>query len=329
MLDNKKLFTELIEERLRNVDIPDQPKTLYDPIFYTLSLGGKRIRPNLLLLSCGMCGGDPNEALSASVAIELLHNFTLIHDDIMDKADTRRGEISVYKKWNSPIAILSGDAMFAHAIKQLNYYGHSNKFGKDQFIKLYELFVDAVITVCEGQALDLQFESEIDVSIDEYVTMITSKTAALISCSMQMGAIIAGTSEENVQLAGKIGSEAGLAFQIQDDLLDAIGDPEIFGKKTGGDIYEGKKTYLSILALKKADSKQKAYLIEHLQNKNKDVIVVKEIIQLYRKLGVIDETKQTIDYHYQKSLQYLHNFGHSDYRDDIAKLLNLLTKRDR
>ncbi|HKJ31851.1 MAG TPA: polyprenyl synthetase family protein [Balneolales bacterium] len=329
MLNKVSTFSELIENRLQNIDIPGYPESLYKPVHYTLKLGGKRIRPNLVLLSCGMTGGDPEEALPAAIAIELLHNFTLIHDDIMDQADTRRGKESVYKKWDESTAILSGDVMFAYASRQLKYYGYSNKYSKEQFIRLYDLFNDAVITVCEGQALDLDFEKDTRISIEDYIKMISAKTAALLRCSFKMGAIVSNSGEEVVDMAGQIGSEAGIAFQIQDDLLDVIGDPEKFGKKTGGDIYEGKKTFLSILALNKANTEQRKFLTLTLQDKEKDTADVKKIIQLYEDLGVIEETKQTIERHYQLSLQYLHNFGQSNYRNDIEQLLQLLTNRDR
>lgn len=329
MLEKVSTFAELIETHLQNVNIPDYPESLYDPVFYTLGLGGKRIRPNIVLLSCGMCGGDPEEALPAALAIELLHNFTLIHDDIMDKADTRRGKPSVYKKWNASTAILSGDVMFAHASRQFKYYGHSNKYSKEQVIKLHDLFNEAVITICEGQALDMEFEKENDVSINDYIKMIAAKTAALLECSFKMGAIIANADERKISTVGDIGMEAGIAFQIQDDLLDILGDPEKFGKKKGGDIFEGKKTFLSVSAMEKADEAQRNFLVRTLPKKGKDPSEVKKIEQLYNDIGVIEAAQNSIAEHYQLSLKHLYNFEHSKYRDDIEQLLQLLTNRDR
>lgn len=322
-------FSKIIQQGLEEVPIPLHPQELYDPIRYILSLGGKRIRPNLVLLSCGLCGGDPEEALHAGLSIELVHNFTLIHDDIMDKAETRRGKPSIHKKWNVSTAILSGDVMFAYAFDQLYYYGHSSRYDKNEFLKLNEKFISAVKIVCEGQARDLEFEERTDVTIEEYVEMITAKTAALLQCSMEMGAIIAKASDEAFQKAGIIGLEAGIAFQIQDDLLDVIADPDKFGKRVGGDIYEGKKTYLSILALSLAKPSEKEFLSELLQNKEVSGEEVNKAIQLYYDLGVIDKTKEAISIHYKKALAHLDYFGDSEYKYEINHLLNRLTNRDR
>ena len=319
----------LIEDAIRDLSIPKVPSTLYDPIRYILDLGGKRIRPHLVLLSCGLCGGDIIEAIPVSLAIELVHNFTLIHDDIMDKAETRRGKTSVHKKWDVSTAILSGDVMFAHAFDQLHYYGRNEHYTKQDFLSLNELFIKAVKIVCEGQALDLEFETQTDVSLNQYVEMISSKTAALLQCSLQMGALVAKAPSASVERAGLLGLEAGIAFQIQDDLLDATANPDKFGKRVGGDIYEGKKTFLSILALSIASEAQKKFILDVLQKKDASSQEVDDVIQLYYDLGVIDKTKQTIEEHYKKALAQLNSFDSSIFLNEIDRLLKRLTNRDR
>lgn len=319
----------LIEEGIRNLPIPVEPSSLYDPIRYILSLGGKRIRPQLVLLSCGLCGGDFQEAVPIALAIEMVHNFTLIHDDIMDKAETRRGKMSVHKKWDDSTAILSGDVMFAYAFDQIHYYGRRDKYTKKEFLALNELFIKAVKIVCEGQALDLEFEKMTDVTSEQYVEMISAKTGALLQCSLQMGSVVAKASPEFIKKAGLLGMEAGIAFQIQDDLLDATADPEKFGKRVGGDIYEGKKTFLSILALSLAKSSERAFLLKILQEKRATETEVHDIIQLYYNLGVIDLTKRAIQEHYKKALDHLNFFDSSIYLNEIDRLLKSLTNRDR
>ncbi|MDZ7693428.1 MAG: polyprenyl synthetase family protein [Balneolaceae bacterium] len=234
-------LSELINRRLSELDLPKEPHQLYEPVRYTLNLGGKRIRPYFTLTTCGMCGGEVEEAVPAALAIELLHNFTLLHDDIMDAADTRRGSPSVFKKWNSSTAILSGDVMFARAFEQLQYYGKSDSYSKEQYSRIMDIFLESAETVCEGQAFDLQFAERSDVTIDDYLKMIRGKTSALISGSFMLGGAVAGVENDRLLQLRRLGQEAGTAFQIQDDLLDVVADPSKFGKKPGGDIIEGRE----------------------------------------------------------------------------------------
>ena len=191
-IDTQKELTSLIHQKLMEIEFPERPYSLYDPVRYTLSLGGKRIRPYFTLISCGLCGGEPEEALPAGMAIELLHNFTLLHDDIMDAAETRRGKQSVFKKWDSSTAILSGDAMYAWAFEQLQYYGNSDAYSKKQYALIMEIFLESARAVCEGQAYDLEFEENQQVSMQDYLRMIKGKTAALISASFKLGGAVAG-----------------------------------------------------------------------------------------------------------------------------------------
>lgn len=317
-----------IEDLLQNPNIPVHPESLYTPIRYTLSMGGKRIRPKLVLISCGLCNGNPEMAMQAAVAVETLHNFTLIHDDIMDNADTRRGFQTVHKKWDTSTAILSGDALFAYSFEMLNYYGKNDAFSKEQYFQLNRIFLEATRIVCEGQARDMDFENRSDVNLDEYLLMIEQKTAALLKASLMMGAVVANASEHAVQTLGEIGRKIGLAFQIQDDLLDAIGDPSKFGKKPGGDIIEGKKTYLSIKARQAANEDDKQLLAEILSRGAKSDSEVSAVIEIYHRTKVIEETYDEISTLYMESKQLLNEFEDSGYKNEINTLLNLLIIRE-
>lgn len=326
-IEHKQLST-LIEEGLSALNLPDTPGLLYDPVRYTLDLPGKRVRPFLTLTGCGIAGGEPQEALSAAIALELLHNFTLLHDDIMDAAETRRGEDSVYKKWDANTAILSGDAMYAKAFKQLQYYGRTKNYSKDQYAQIIDIFLDSAESVCEGQAYDLDFEDRMDVSIDEYLHMIEGKTAALISGSLAIGGAVAGASDSILQKLYDIGQTMGIAFQIQDDLLDVIADPEKFGKQRGGDILEGKKTYLSLLALQRCNNKETKVLQDILRSKNNSEKDVVRVVELYKRLGVINSTRIAIKDYYQKSMDIVTNFETSAYKDQLINFLNRLISRE-
>ena len=320
---------ELIERGIKNLNIPEVPYNLYRPISYTLELGGKRIRPYLVLLGCGLCGGDPREAIHAAMAIELVHNFTLIHDDIMDEAETRRGKTSVYRKWDSATAILSGDAMFALAIEQFQYYGENDAYNKKQYHALHQCFISSVRTICEGQMLDLNFADQREVQLSEYEEMIGAKTGALLSCALQMGGIVAGADDQVIEKLGEIGLEAGIAFQIQDDLLDVVADFDKFGKKIGGDIREGKKTYLALSAKERASLEDRERLSEILNKREeKTDDEIQWVIGCYQKCGVIDESKKAIRYHYENALDGLRSFEDSGYLTEIRHLLQKLITRE-
>lgn len=326
--EQQQQLSDLIDQQLAELNLPEAPSLLYDPVRYTLGLSGKRIRPYLTLISCGLCGGETEEALPAAVALELLHNFTLLHDDIMDRAHTRRGEPSVYKKWNQNTAILSGDAMYAKAFKQLQHYGKDDQYSKYQYRTILDIFLNSAETVCEGQAFDLEFEDRSDVTIDEYIHMIEGKTAALISGSLAMGGAVAGASGKKIEELQFVGQKIGIAFQIQDDLLDAIADPDKFGKKRGGDILEGKKTYLTLLALQRCDAQQKETLSKVLGNNTAASTDVQNVIELYDTLGVIQDTEDAIQYHYQEAMDQLEEFGASSYKKEIIAFLNRLISRE-
>jgi geranylgeranyl diphosphate synthase type II len=322
------ILLEKIEKALQEIDLPEMPVSLYEPYRYAMAVGGKRIRPILTLMACGLCDGDLDDALPAALSVEILHNFTLVHDDIMDSAGTRRGEPSVFKKWNENTAILTGDVMFADAYKQLHFYGESDKFSKQEFAAMHHIFSRAIITVCEGQALDMEFVDRSEVTDKEYLQMIGGKTAALLSGSLEMGAVAAhATHHKRAELA-ELGYEMGIAFQIQDDLLDAVADPEKFGKRPGGDIYEGKKTYLTILALERADEAQKKIISDTLAHVDPDEEAVEQVLDIMRELDVLKDVASQTDEHYQKALDLLNKFESSEYKLELEKLLNFLRKRD-
>ncbi|MDZ7806885.1 MAG: polyprenyl synthetase family protein [Gracilimonas sp.] len=322
------ILLEKIEQALAKTNLPETPVSLYEPYKYAMAVGGKRIRPILTLMACGLCDGDLDDALPAALAVEILHNFTLVHDDIMDSADTRRGEPSVFKKWDENTAILTGDVMFADAYKQLHYYGDSDKFSKQEFAAMHHIFSRSIITVCEGQALDMEFVNRTEVSDKEYLQMIGGKTAALLSGSLEMGAVAAhATHHKRAELA-ELGYEMGIAFQIQDDLLDAIADPEKFGKRPGGDIYEGKKTYLTILSLERADEDQQNLISSTLEKDKPSEESVEKVLQVMDTLGVLNDVANETDEHYQKAFDLLNKFENSEYKTELEKLLNFLRQRD-
>ena len=230
-------------EFLKSKNWVQEPKNLYEPIDYILQLGGKRIRPVLTLMAADIFGDDYQKALPAALAVEVFHNFTLVHDDIMDDAPLRRGKATVHEKWDINTGILSGDAMLILAYKYFEDYEPV------VFQKLAKLFSKTALEVCDGQQLDVDFETREDVTIDEYMNMIRLKTSVLVAAALKMGAIVAETSEENANLIYDFGLNLGLAFQLQDDYLDTFGDPKTFGKQVGGDIMENKKTFLYLKAL--------------------------------------------------------------------------------
>jgi len=325
----KPSLPELIEQGIQDLSIPEVPYDLYRPISYTLEQGGKRIRPYLVLLGCGLCGGDPREAVPAALAIELVHNFTLIHDDIMDEAETRRGKLSVYRKWDSATAILSGDAMFALAIEQFQYYGEHAGYDKKQYNALYQFFIGSIRRICEGQMMDLNFAVREDISLHEYEEMIGAKTGALLSCALEMGGVVAGANDQTISRLGQIGLEVGIAFQIQDDLLDVVADFDKFGKKKGGDIREGKKTYLALMTLERASAEEQNRLLGILHKTNdKSDDEIEWVIDCYHRNNVIDESKKAIRYHYDRALQSLRSFEDSGYLTEIRHLLQKLITRE-
>jgi geranylgeranyl diphosphate synthase type II len=250
MSEKLKEYTERINQYIAHIDLKRNPAELYTPVQYCLEDGGKRVRPLMALLACNMFDGEIDNILAPAVGMEVFHNFTLMHDDIMDEAPLRRGKPSVYKKWNSNTAILSGDVMFAMAIEQIA------KTPVKHLKPILDLFNKTVIEVCEGQQFDMNFEILDKVTEDAYLNMIRLKTAVLPAACLKAGAIVAGASENDAKLIYDFGENVGIAFQIKDDWLDIFGDEETFGKKSGGDIVANKKTWLYIKAFELANESQ-------------------------------------------------------------------------
>lgn len=248
-------YTTYFINYLNQQKIGKDPESLYEPIRYILSLGGKRIRPVLTLMACDIFEADINKALPAAMAVEVFHNFSLIHDDIMDKAPLRRGKQTVHEKWDLNTGILSGDAMLILA------YQYFEKYDPIVFSELAKLFSKTALEVCEGQQWDIDFETRDDVSIEQYLKMIEYKTAVLVGAALQMGGIVAQTSDKNKSDIYQFGVNLGIAFQLQDDYLDAFGNPETFGKQVGGDIIENKKTFLYLKAISEGTEQEKEQLL--------------------------------------------------------------------
>lgn len=288
-----------IDEAFLGIELPAEPADLYNPITYTLGLGGKRLRPLLVLASCQMFGGEISEAINPAIGIELFHNFTLLHDDIMDEAPLRRGKETVYKKWNSNVAILAGDTMFALANKYMLRTRHQ------AISQVIELFNQTAIEVCEGQQYDMDYEKRIDVTIPDYIEMIRLKTAVLLAASLKTGAIIAGAGAADCEYIYQFGINIGLAFQLKDDLLDVYGIQEKFGKVSGGDIIAGKKTYLYLKALESAGSQteyfRKLYSSHDIESTEK----VSKVKEIFNQLAIEQHTRKLIDDYYQKALHDL------------------------
>ncbi|MEQ3662125.1 MAG: polyprenyl synthetase family protein [Flavobacterium sp.] len=293
-------YQDIISRHFNSISIPSEPKGLYDPIEYILSLGGKRLRPVLTLMTAEIFDTDYKKAINAATAIEVFHNFSLIHDDIMDDAPLRRGKETVHEKWNLNTGILSGDAMLILA------YQYFEDYQPVVFQKLAKLFSKTALEVCEGQQYDVDFETRDDVTIDEYLKMIEYKTAVLVGAAMKMGAIVAESSDENANLIYEFGINLGVAFQLQDDYLDAFGDPETFGKQVGGDIIENKKTYLYLKA-KEFSMPQNKEMLSHLfsiqPSDNADKI--ESVKTIFNESGASKATQEAILNYTQKAFEIL------------------------
>ena len=290
---------ELFESTLSQMQTPEEPEQLYAPIIYSMSGGGKRLRPVLLLLTAEAFGGSLEEAMPAAMAVEVFHNFTLLHDDIMDNAAVRRGKPSVFAKWGENVAILSGDAMLITA------YKHLARVGSAHLGRAMQLFNDMALEVCEGQQYDMDFESKDRVSVVDYIQMIERKTSALLSGSAMIGATLAGAADEDIKKIYRFATELGLAFQLQDDMLDSYGD-EALGKKIGGDILEGKQTYLMVQALSHATEEEREVLrTTHKRCDISDAEKIATVKALYDKLEVKRATEQQIELRFERALSVL------------------------
>lgn len=292
MLHLKENFDKALQEFIQSNK--GNPSELYEPINYALNLGGKRIRPILVLLSNELFGGKSSDAMNAALAIEVFHNFTLLHDDIMDNAPLRRGKATVHEFWNSNIAILSGDTMFVQS------YQLMASVKSDRLAELLSLFSKTAIEVCEGQQHDMNFEQLKSVSIDEYIQMITLKTAVLLAASLEIGAIIANASPQDAQYMYDYGKNIGVAFQLQDDILDVYAQQADFGKQVAGDIVSNKKTILMLKAFEQANEQQKVSLSELLNETNPHT-KIQGVMKVYEDLQVKYKAEEIMNAYFQKA----------------------------
>jgi geranylgeranyl diphosphate synthase type II len=307
-------YQEFISDYLQSQYETKEPRNLYEPIHYILGLGGKRMRPVLTLMSAEVFDADYKLALPAALAVEVFHNFSLVHDDIMDDAPLRRGNETVHEKWDINTAILSGDAMLILA------YQYFEKYNTEVFRDLAKLFSKTALEVCEGQQWDVDFEIRDDVTIPEYLKMIEYKTAVLVAAAMKMGAIVAETSKENADLIYDFGLNLGLAFQLQDDYLDAFGNPETFGKQVGGDIIENKKTYLYLKAIefsKEDEKEQLLHLFSIQPDDNSDKI--ESVKTIFNNSGASKATQQAIQDYTLKAFETLQKIGIENEKKDILR----------
>lgn len=320
------LYRSLTDEKLNNVLKDTRPENLYDPIRHIFSGGGKRIRPVLLMFSCEAVGGNYTDAIDASVAVELLHNFTLVHDDIMDNADTRRGKQTIHNKWDVNTAILSGDALLGLAYRSL--LGTKT----DRIYEIVNTFTEGIIEVCEGQSYDKEFEMKQNVSMDEYIMMIEKKTSRLLETSAVIGALIGKANPSEVRSLRNYALNLGVAFQIQDDLLDIAGEEKETGKKTGGDLVEGKKTFLLIKAagvVDNPDDREEIFKIiknNGLGKRDEEKILL--IKQIYKKYNIINAAKEEVIRYTQRALEHLSEMNNSESIEQLEWFSQMLLGRN-
>jgi geranylgeranyl diphosphate synthase type II len=299
-MHDPEFFQQLVEEELKKISFRSSPAELYDPIRYMLSLGGKRLRPSLVMMAAEFFDGDYKETIPAALGIEVFHNFTLLHDDVMDKAPLRRSKQTVHKKWNTDIAILSGDTMFVKSCELMMMVD-------DRILRqVMSLFYSTAIEVCEGQQLDMNYESMESVTIDEYIHMISLKTAALLACSLKTGALISNADAVAANHLFDFGKNIGIAFQLHDDILDVYGDEQKFGKQTGGDLVSNKKTFLLLKALATATGNNRQELKRWLAMKEFDSQEkIKALKEIFSALRIREDAEQKMDEFFQQATRSL------------------------
>ena len=313
-------YLETINQAIAAIPYPKQPRQLYEPIAYHMALGGKRVRPVLALMSCEAMGAEAEQALDVAVGIEMFHNFTLLHDDVMDNADVRRGKTTVHRRWNANTAILSGDTMLTIATQ---YVARSDNW------QVMELFNKTAIEIYEGQQWDMDFERRNDISVDEYINMIRLKTSVLLGCALKSGALIAGAGEDQADLLYQAGVNMGLAFQLRDDMLDVWGDPATFGKEIGGDIMNNKKTFL----LSNAQHLAKGDDADELRRWINDPYASRDdkvagVTALYERLGTREMAEQAISHYTDLALAAFNQIKMSDEdKQTFVQLANNLAGR--
>ena len=321
MQDISKL-SAFLEKEISTFDFPAQPANLYDPLRYFLTLGGKRMRPILTMLGAELFDVSGKNAVNAAIAVELFHNFSLIHDDIMDAAPLRRKKQTVHTKWNTNIAILSGDVLLVKAYQEIC------KQDAKVLPRLLEIFNRTAIEVCEGQQLDMDFETRNDVSIEEYIEMIRLKTSVLLGCALEMGAVVAEAKKEDQELIYSFGEHIGVAFQIQDDILDLYADPEKFGKQVGGDVLANKKTLLLLKANELANPAE-IETLNKLSSESDQTLKIESTRNLFDKLGVREAARAMMDEHYVIALNALEKISVSDSnKKPLKDLADMLLHRE-
>lgn len=316
---------EKINDYIKDLPLEKEPRGLYEPIRYILSLGGKRIRPVLMMMAYELWCDDSEKILPLAVALETFHNFTLLHDDVMDHADMRRGMPTVHKKWDENTAILSGDNMLVLAFRWMQ------QCPADKMPAVLKVFTDTAVEIDEGQQYDVDFESRDDVREEEYIEMIRLKTSVLLACAVKIGAIMAGAPEEDVENLYKFGEAIGLSFQLQDDYLDVYGDPKVFGKAIGGDITSNKKTYMLINAFNRAEGADKEELTRWITAKEFDrEEKVKAVTAIYNKLGIDRMAKAKMEQYYTEAVVYLEKVNVSDDKKKALKqYADMMMKREK
>lgn len=318
-----------VDHRLRAIARGNKPHDLLEACRYVLAGGGKRVRSTLVLLACEAVGGDVRIAIDAGTAIELLHNFTLVHDDVMDNAPARRGRATVHTHWNVNSALLVGDTLLGFAYRQLL------KTTTEELDRVCEVFTEALVEVCTGQALDLEFEQSADISVEEYFEMIEKKTARLLAASAEIGGILGGGTERQIASLRTFGRYLGRAFQVQDDLLDAVGNEATFGKAIGGDIIEGKKTFLLLKALEHARGKERAALMRvmyrqrhrPMRTKGERHREVRTVTAIFHATGALDAARASIRRDTRKAESALEELPKNHARDTLHWLSQMLLRR--
>lgn len=314
---------KMVNEFLEHLSYDRKPESLYEPIKYVLSMGGKRIRPTLMLLAYNLYKENPEDILMNACALETYHNYTLLHDDLMDNADMRRGHLTVHKKWNDNTAVLSGDSMLVLAFQRMMQC--DTKHLKD----ILDLFTVTALEIGEGQQYDMEFETRNDVKEEEYIEMIRLKTSVLLACALKIGAILADASAEDADNLYKFGEQIGLAFQLQDDYLDVYGDSKVFGKEIGGDITSNKKTYMLINAFNKANAAQREELTRWVSARDFDRNEkVDAVTRLYNEIGIDQLAQDKIAYYFAQSKKFLDAVNvPEEKKEELRKYAQKMMKR--
>ncbi len=314
-----------IKQAARDLEVAREPRELYQPIQYVFQTGGKRLRPVLSLMACNLFNDQVEQAVMPALGLEVFHNFTLLHDDIMDGASLRRNQATVHKKWDQNIAILSGDVMAIMA------YEYITNCPADVLPDVIKIFNITARSVCEGQQYDMNFEKQIDVSAEDYLRMIKKKTSVLLAACLQIGAVIGGASRPDAEQLYDLGLSLGMAFQLQDDMLDSFGNPALFGKEIGGDIKSNKKTWLLIKALEIANQGERKELVNLLTNKNRDEKgKVDKVLSIYNKLGIKELAEKLVQSYFNKARKNLNNVRVPNERKSVLQnLTNSLMNREK